>query len=91
MRRVAACLSVVLAAGCVAVGCSGDETTPVMATACGEAAHPDREVAVRKALFEFAAARSRKAFMHGPLGPVRAATPPGYLDAWLAGHSREGG
>ena len=72
-----------------AVGCSGDEASPVMATACGEAAHPDREVAVRKALFEFAAARSRKAFMHGPLGPVRAATPPGYLDAWLAGHPPE--
>ena len=28
MRRVAACLSVVLAAGCVAVGCSGDDGPP---------------------------------------------------------------
>lgn len=74
-----------------AVGCTADgsEPAPVMATACGEAAHPDREVAVRKALHEFAAARSRKAFMHGPLGPVRAATPPGYLDAWLEGHPPE--
>lgn len=72
-----------------AVGCSGDEDVPVMATACGEAAHPDREVAVRKALHEFAAARSRKAFMHGPLDRVRAATPPGYLDAWLEGHPPE--
>ena len=72
-----------------AVGCSGDESTPVMATACGEAAHPDREVAVRKALHEFAAARSRKAFMHGPLEAVRRATPPGYLDAWLDGHPPE--
>ena len=72
-----------------AVGCSGDEATPVMATACGEAAHPDREVAVRKALHEFAAARSRKAFMHGPLDAVRGSTPPGYLDAWLEGHPPE--
>ncbi len=72
-----------------AVGCRGDEDVPVMATACGEAAHPDREVAVRKALHEFAAARSRKAFMHGPLDRVRAATPPGYLDDWLQGHPPE--
>lgn len=69
-----------------AVGCSGDEDIPIMATACGEAAHPDREMAIRKALHEFAAARSRKAFMHGPLDRVRAATPPGYLDSWLQGH-----
>ena len=72
-----------------AVGCSGDEQVPVMATACGEAAHPDREVAIRKALHEFAAARSRKAFMHGPLDRVRAATPEGYLDRWLQGHPPE--
>ena len=72
----------------VAVGGAraGDEPTPVMATACGEAAHPDREVAVRKALHEFAAARGRKAFMHGPLDAVRAATPPGYLEQWEAAH-----
>jgi YcaO-like protein with predicted kinase domain len=74
-----------------AVGCSrdGSEPTPVMATACGEAAHPDRDAAVRKALHEFAAARSRKAFMHGPLDAVAAATPPGYLDSWLGGHPPE--
>jgi YcaO-like protein with predicted kinase domain len=74
-----------------AVGCSRDasEPVPVMATACGEAAHPDRDAAVRKALHEFAAARARKAFMHGPLDLVRRATPPGYLDAWLSGHPPE--
>ncbi|MCV2489631.1 YcaO-like family protein [Geodermatophilus sp. YIM 151500] len=74
-----------------AVGCSrdGSEPVPVMATACGEAAHPDRDTAVRKALHEFAAARSRKAFMHGPLDLVAAATPPGYLDGWRAGHPPE--
>jgi len=72
-----------------AVGCAGDEEVPVMATACGEAAHPDREVAIRKALHEFASARSRKAFMHGPLDLVRQATPEGYLDGWLRGHPPE--
>ncbi len=74
-----------------AVGCSrdGSEPTPVMATACGEAVHPDREAAVRKALHEFAAASSRKAFMHGPLDLVRSVTPPGYLDEWLSGHPPE--
>lgn len=74
-----------------AVGCSrdGSEPVPIMATACGEAAHPDRDTAVRKALHEFAAARARKAFMHGPLDVVRRATPPGYLDEWLHGHPPE--
>ncbi len=57
---------------------------PMQLTACGEAAHPDRNRAVRKALLEFAAARTRKAFMHGPLDRVRGVTPPGYLDAYLA-------
>lgn len=74
-----------------AVGCSrdGSEPVPVMATACGEAAHPDRDTAVRKALHEFASARSRKAFMHGPYEAVLPATPPGYLDSWRTGHPPE--
>jgi ribosomal protein S12 methylthiotransferase accessory factor len=74
-----------------AVGCSVDasEPVPIMVTACGEAAHPDVEVAVRKALLEWAAARTRKAFMHGPLDVVRSMTPPDYLDRWLTGHPPE--
>ncbi len=74
-----------------AVGCSrdGSEAVPVMATACGEAAHPDRDTAVRKALHEFASARSRKAFMHGPYEAVLPATPPGYLEHWRTGHPPE--
>jgi ribosomal protein S12 methylthiotransferase accessory factor len=74
-----------------AVGCSRDrsEPVPVMATACGEAAHPDRETAIRKALHEFASARTRKAFMHGPYDVVLPATPPGYLDSWRGGHPPE--
>jgi ribosomal protein S12 methylthiotransferase accessory factor len=74
-----------------AVGCSSDvsEPVPVMATACGEAAHPDRDTAVRKALHEFASARSRKAFMHGPFDVVLPATPPAYLEHWRGGHPPE--
>ena len=77
--------------GVYVVGCSRDasEPVPIMATASGEAAHPDRDAAVRKALHEFAAARGRKAFMHGPLDVVARATPPGYLDDWLTGHPPE--
>lgn len=77
--------------GVYAVGCSrqGSEPVPVMVTACGEAAHPDRDAAVRKALYEFAAARARKVFMHGPLDLVAGATPPGYLEGWLTGHPPE--
>lgn len=67
-----------------AVGAGADADNPIMVTACGEAAHPDRERAVRKALLEFVAARTRKAFTHGPLEAVRAVAPPGYLDRYLA-------
>ncbi len=51
-------------------------------SACGEAVHPDRERALAKALREFVSARARKAFNHGPLAPVRAVAPPGYLEAF---------
>jgi ribosomal protein S12 methylthiotransferase accessory factor len=40
--------------------------------------HPDREVALRKAVLEFANARARKQFMHGPLDRVLSVAPPGY-------------
>ncbi|RJK96530.1 hypothetical protein D5H78_08785 [Vallicoccus soli] len=65
----------------------GDDREPDLAlkvTAAGEAAHPDREVALRKAVLEFSAARARKAFMHGPLDAVAAVAPGAYLDRWLA-------
>jgi YcaO-like protein with predicted kinase domain len=47
-------------------------TPPLAATACGEGAHPDREVAIRKAVEEYASSRARKVFAHGPLAAVRA-------------------
>ena len=55
---------------------------PVMAAACGEAVHPLPEVALRKALLEFASSRARLALFHGPLEVVRRVAPPGYLEAY---------
>ncbi|RKS80725.1 ribosomal protein S12 methylthiotransferase accessory factor [Motilibacter peucedani] len=66
------------------VGADDDPPLPLMVTAAGEAAHPDRDVALRKAVLEFAAARSRKAFMHGPLDRVAALAPEGYLARFTA-------
>ena len=57
---------------------------PLLMTAAGEACDPDPARAVRKALLEFAAARSRKLFMHGPLDEIEKITPPGYLDRFTA-------
>ena len=61
---------------------------PIALSACGEAVHPDRERALAKALREFVSARARKAFNHGPLDPVRAAAPAGYLEAFGPGSLR---
>lgn len=75
---------------CVGVARDGlDDEVPMAVPACGEAAHPDAQRAVRKALLEYAAARSRKLFMHGSLDSVRAVAPPGYVDRFLA--ARGGG
>ena len=78
--------------GIANVYCVGGETdraapSPIMVTACGEAASPDREHALRKALLEFAAARVRKAFSHGPLAEAERLAPARYtgrLHAWKA-------
>jgi len=63
---------------------------PIMVTACGEAASLDREHALRKAVFEFAAARMRKVFSHAPLADIAAVAPPGYLDRFRAYHTLGG-
>ena len=52
----------------------------VMALGGGEACHPVAAVALRKALSEFAAARARVAFFHGPLALAESVAPAGYLD-----------
>ena len=57
---------------------------PIMAAACGEAVHPVPEVALRKALLEFASSRARLALFHGPLDVIGRVTPPGYLEAYRA-------
>lgn len=43
----------------------GAPAIALQATACGEAAHPDRERALRKALLEYCGSRARKAATHG--------------------------
>lgn len=57
---------------------------PVMLTACGEAAHPDRERALHKALHEFCSSRVRKRFAHGSLDVVGPLLPGGYRERLLA-------
>ena len=67
-----------------AVGLDDAPDEPISATACGEASHPDREVAVRKALLELCSSRARKAFAHGSLDRVRELAGGDYLDRYLA-------
>ena len=62
----------------------GDDPTPglpIQVTACGEAAHPDRNRSLRKALLEFCGSRARKAGTHGPIELIRSVTG----DAHVAG------
>ncbi|MDO0929375.1 YcaO-like family protein [Streptomyces sp. TG1A-8] len=61
-----------------------DGAAALVLTACGEAAHPDRETALRKALTEYASSRARKVFSHGPLETVARIAPPGYLERELS-------
>ena len=48
---------------------------PLALSACGEAADPDREKALKKALMEYVAGRSRKPFSNGPLSRMTAVAP----------------
>ncbi|MGK5499314.1 YcaO-like family protein [Streptomyces sp. URMC 125] len=67
------------------VGADTDpEAPPLALTACGEAAHPDRETALRKAVLEYVSSRARKLFFHGPLETVARIAPPGYLERELS-------
>ena len=59
---------------------SANGASNVMALGGGEACHPVARVALRKALMEFAAARARIAFFHGPLAIAEKVAPAGYLD-----------
>jgi ribosomal protein S12 methylthiotransferase accessory factor len=73
---------------CVGVDERGEPAEPIMVSACGEACHPSREAALEKALTEYAASRSRKAYAHGSDSRTRALSPAGYVDRFLA---RSGG
>ena len=79
-------------AGVYCVGGERDASAPfpIMITAAGEAASVDREQALRKALFEFAAARVRKRFSHAPLAEIEAIAPPGYVERFRGYHSLAG-
>ena len=58
----------------------GQPLCPIQVTACGEASHPDRERALRKALLEFVGSRTRKAATHGPIEALRSVMPRSYVD-----------
>ena len=79
-------------AGIYCVGGERDASAPfpVMITAAGEAASVDREQALRKSLFEFAAARVRKRFSHAPLSQIERVAPPGYVERFRGYHSLDG-
>ena len=69
-------------ANVIAVGAEADPATvrfPLCVTAGGEAAHPSRERAVRKAVLELCASRARKAFVFGPEALVASVAPERYL------------
>lgn len=63
---------------------SGDPTVPIQVTSCGEAAHPDRDRALRKALLEFCGSRARKAATHGPIDLLLRHLPAIYTGPQLA-------
>ena len=53
-------------------------------SACGEAAHPDREIALNKALREYISGRARKHFMHGTLDKLARVAPAAYVEKMAA-------
>ncbi len=63
---------------------TGQPRAPIQVTACGEASHPDRTRALRKALLEFCGSRSRKAATHGPIPEVRRVMPDEYVEKQIA-------
>lgn len=62
------------------------EKTPfhLSLSACGEAAHPDREIALAKAVREFISSRARKRFMHGSVKDMTDVAPPKYSERVLS-------
>jgi thiazole/oxazole-forming peptide maturase SagD family component len=56
----------------------GETPHPLALSACGEAADLDREEALKKAIMEYVAGRSRKPFDNGPLSRMTAVAPAAY-------------
>ena len=52
--------------------------------ACGDAAHPDRDLALAKALREYVSGRARKHFMHGMLDKLARVAPAAYVEKMSA-------
>jgi ribosomal protein S12 methylthiotransferase accessory factor YcaO len=77
---VKAALSDLGMANVYVVGDDPDPPHPLSVTACGEAAHPDRDAAVRKATLEFCSSRVRKLLTHAPLAELEGAVPAAYLE-----------
>ena len=63
---------------------TGQPRAPIQITSCGEASHPDRSRALRKALLEFCGSRSRKAATHGPINEVRKVMAHEYVEKQIA-------
>ena len=63
---------------------TAQRSTGWAATSCGEASHPDRSRALRKALLEFCGSRSRKAATHGPIEDVRRVMAHEYVEKQIA-------
>ncbi len=72
--------------GCVSVYAVGDDRSderfPLSVTACGEAADPDFDRAMYKAVLECASSHSRKLFYHCSFDRKREIAPPGYLEKY---------
>ena len=68
--------------GCVSLYAVGDDTSsddfPFTVAACGEAADPDFDRAIRKAVLECASSHSRKIFYHSSMERKKEITPEGY-------------
>ena len=62
----------------------GHPAMSLQVTACGEAAHPDRDRALRKALLEFCGSRARKAATHGTIAQLRAVMGEAHVAALIA-------
>ncbi|MGB3777255.1 MAG: YcaO-like family protein [Tunicatimonas sp.] len=75
-----------LTCGCVSVYAVGndrsDDSFPLSVTACGEAADPDFDRALHKAVLECASSHARKLFYHCSFERKRRFSPPGYIEKY---------